>query len=308
MKLSARFENRAVLVEALLAQSVVQGDRDVAAALAEAGELVELAPGEVLVREGHADQDMYHLLLGKVSVKVKGKQVAVRERNTTIGEMSAVNSSILRSATITATEPTVALKISPETLEKVASKQPRIYRLIASEIASRLLQRNSLIRSPNERPRIFFICSKEALDVAEALRHGLCYEPADAVIWSDDNIFPPGGYPLEALETEVNRADFGIAIAQPDDLIRSRDRTTVAPRDNVIFELGYFMSKLGRFRTLLLVPEISPADSIKLPSDFKGLTPITYKPLRDGERPAQTLQAAIYDLKMMIREMGPREM
>lgn len=308
MKLTDRFQNKTILVDALLAQNVIQGDRDVAAALAEAGELVELTSGEVLFREGDADQAMYHLLLGKVSVRVKGKQVATRERNVTIGEMSAVNSSILRSATITAVEPTVALKISPETLEKVASAQPRIYRLIASELASRLLQRNSLIRPPNERSRIFFICSKEALDVAEALRHGLCHEPADGIIWSDDNIFPPGGYPLEALETEVNRADFGVAIAQPDDLVRSRDRKTVAPRDNVIFELGYFMSKLGRFRTLLLVPEISPADSIKLPSDFKGLTPITYKPLREGERPAQTLSAAIYDLKMLIRDLGPREM
>ncbi|WP_409072591.1 TIR domain-containing protein [Mitsuaria sp. 7] len=80
----------------------------------------------------------------------------------------------------------------------------------------------------------------------------------------------------------------------------------MAPRDNVIFELGYFMSKLGRFRTFLLVPEMPNAESIKLPSDFKGLTPITYKQLVRGQRHGVTLQSTVYDLKMLIRDLGPR--
>lgn len=307
MELTKRFQDPTVLLEALMAQAFVQGDREVAAALSEIGELVQFASSEVLTREGEADREIFYLLMGKVSVKVKGKQVATRAKNETVGEMSAVNPSIVRSATVTALEPTVALKVSPAGLDRIAEKHPRVYRLIAGELASRLLQRNALIRSPNDRPRIFFICSKEALDVAEGLRHGLCHEPSDGVIWSDDNIFPPGGYPLEALEAEVTRADFGVAIAQPDDLVRSRDRSSVAPRDNVIFELGYFMSKLGRYRTLLLVPEMPSAESIKLPSDFKGLTPITYKPLVPGQRPTVTLQPTIYDLKMLVRDLGPRE-
>lgn len=41
--------------------------------------------------------------------------------------MSAVSPHITRSATITATEPTVALKVSPQTLDQIAIVQPRVY-------------------------------------------------------------------------------------------------------------------------------------------------------------------------------------
>lgn len=112
--------------------------------------------------------------------------------------------------------------------------QPRVYGLIAVELASRLLQRNSLIRAPNPRPRVFFISSKESLPVAKALRHGLRYTEADSPIWSDEDLFPPGSYPLEVLEYEVDKADFGVAIAHPDDIVRSRRNESAAPRDNVI--------------------------------------------------------------------------
>ncbi len=308
MTLIDRFQNKAVLTEALLAQAIVQGDRDVAAALAGAGQIVEFAAGEVLIHEDATDRDMYFLLFGKVGVSVKGKFLYPREKNAAVGEMSAVNPLITRSATITAMEATVALKVSQETLDQIATVQPRMYRLIAAELASRLLQRNSLIRPCNTRPRVFFISSKESLPVAKAIRNGLSYTDADSLIWSDEDMFPPGSYPLEVLENEVDRADFGVAIAHPDDIVRSRRNESAAPRDNVIFELGFFMSRLGRKRTFLLVPQMD-AD-LKLPSDFKGLTPITYPSLtgKVGEVPGQVLHAPIYQLELKIQQLGCREL
>lgn len=307
MALIDRFQNKTILTEALLAQAIVQGDREVAAALADAGKVVEFAAGEVLIHEDATDRDMYFLLFGKVGVSVKGKHLYPRERNVTVGEMSAVNPAITRSATITAMEPTVTLKASPETLDQIAMVQPRVYRLIAAELASRLQQRNSLIRAPNPRPRVFFISSKESLSVAKAIRHGLRYSDADSLLWSDEDMFPPGSYPLEVLEHEVDQADFGVAIAHPDDIVRSRRSQSAAPRDNVIFELGFFMSRLGRKRTFLLVPQMS-AD-LKLPSDFKGMTPITYPPLtgKADEVPGRVLHSAIYELEQKIEKLGCRE-
>lgn len=307
MTLIDRFQNKTVLTEALLAQVVVQGDREVAAALADAGQVVEFAAGEVLIHEDATDRDMYFLLFGKVGVSVKGKYLYPRERNVTVGEMSVVNPAITRSATITAVEPTVTLKVSPETLDQIAMVQPRVYRLVAAELASRLLQRNSLIRAPNPRPRVFFISSKESLSVAKAIRHGLRYSDADSLLWSDEDMFPPGSYPLEVLEHEVDLADFGVAIAHPDDIVRSRRSQSAAPRDNVIFELGFFMSRLGRKRTFLLVPQMG-AD-LKLPSDFKGMTPITYPPLtgKADEVPGRVLHSAIYELEQKIEKLGCRE-
>ena len=68
------------------------------------------------------------------------------------------------------------------------------------------------------------------------------------------------------------------------------------------------MSRLGRKRTILLVPNMG-AD-LKLPSDFKGLTPITYTPLtgKAGEVPGQVLGNTIYELEQKIVQLGCREL
>jgi predicted nucleotide-binding protein len=218
--------------------------------------------------------------------------------------MSTINPEIARAATIQADEPTVALRVSHLDLDTIAERQPRIWRLLAIDLSGRLEQRNRFINKPNTRPRVFFICSSEALDIAECIRTGLQHEDAVVEIWSDDHIFPPGGYPIEALERGVNESDLGIAIAQPDDLVRSRDRYQSTPRDNVIFELGFFMSRLGRARTLLLVPR---GEDLKLPSDFKGLTPLAYVQPKPGEEPSIALGPVIYQIKRRIRELGVRK-
>lgn len=306
MSLVERFKERSVLIQSLLRQTIIQGNVKIAEAFAQAGEVANFSPGEVLIHEGGMDRDLYFLLAGKVVPSVKGQRLTPREKGQTVGEMSAVNPLLTRAATVTALESTVTLKVSPAVVESVAELEPRIYLHIAAELASRLEERNSLIRPPNARPRIFFISSKESLKVAKAIRHGLKYTDSDSLIWSDDDIFPPGSYPLEVLEREVDLADFGVAIAHPDDLVRSRDRKSAAPRDNVIFELGFFMSRLGRKRTYLLLPK-SDAE-LKLPSDFKGMTPIMYPPLKEtpGEVPSQTLHAPIYELEQLIEQLGCR--
>lgn len=68
------------------------------------------------------------------------------------------------------------------------------------------------------------------------------------------------------------------------------------------------MSRLGRKRTILLVPKME-AD-LKLPSDFKGLTPIMYTPLsaKPGEVPGQVLANTTYELEQKILQLGCREL
>lgn len=304
MSLKSRFENRQALVESLRAQKIIQGDAEVAAGIAEMGKLVEFAQGQTLIVQGEADRDMFFILAGKASVIVKGARLYPREKNWTVGEMSALNPEIFRSATIEADEPTVAWKISHEQLEAIANRHPRLWRLIAVDLAGRLEQRNQLIKRPNARPRVFFICSSEALEIAECIRAGLDHQDATIEIWSDEHIFPPGGYPIEALERAVDEADFGIAIAQPDDLVRSRHRQGKTPRDNVIFELGFFLSRLGRQRTLLLVPR---GEDVQLPSDFKGMTPLSYKAESQNEKLSTALGPTVYRIKQLIKEQGVRE-
>jgi CRP/FNR family cyclic AMP-dependent transcriptional regulator len=302
MGLKQRFEEKDALVDALLTQRVILGDRPLAEDLAGVGVLDEFSEGQALICQGGSERDVYFLLAGKVQVIVNGVRLYPRVAGTTVGEMSAINPAVGRSATIEALEETVALRVSHGQLAAVADRNQGLWRRIAVELAGRLEQRNKFINRANEIPRVFVICSAEALEIAKAIRVGLEHD-AQVVIWSDENIFPPGGYAIEALEEQVNLADFGVALAEPDDLVVSRDRKSATPRDNVLFELGFFMSRLGRTRTLLLVPK---NEEVKLPSDFKGLTPIVYQKGGKGVETSVALGPCIDRVTALVKKLGSR--
>ena len=44
----------------------------------------------------------------------------------------------------------------------------------------------------------------------------------------------------------LDQFDFAVMILSPDDMTESRDQSYASPRDNVLFELGLFMGRLGR--------------------------------------------------------------
>ena len=163
-----------------------------------------------------------------------------------------------------------------------------------------MAQRNSLVRCSNERPVLFVISSKEALPIAQEIQLALSHDML-VVVWPD-GVFFASGYPLEALEAALADADFALAIAQPDDVVTSRGEDQPAPRDNVVFELGFFMGHLGRRRTLLLQPAVQP---LKLPSDLQGLTAINY---RVGEKKhlAALLGPACHEIRKAVEQLGVR--
>lgn len=302
MSLKSRFANTNDLIDALCNQRIVHGNRELAMALAAAGELMEFPAGKNIIEQGATDQDIYFILAGKAQVIIHGVRLYPRAAGVTVGEMSAVNRTIKRAATIEATEETVVLKVSHSAFQEIGDKHPAIWKPLVQDLAGRLEQRNQFINRTNPKPRVFIISSAEALRIARGVRIGLTHS-AEVDLWSDDEIFAPGGYPIEALENQVNMADFGIALAEPDDVLMSRDRKSPAPRDNVIFELGFFMSRLGRNRTILLVPS---SEEIKLPSDFKGLTPITYKRPVATDEVARGLGPTIDRIIAHIERLGVR--
>jgi CRP/FNR family cyclic AMP-dependent transcriptional regulator len=302
MTLKSRFEALPDLIDALSQQKIIFGNIELAKLIATEGELIEFLPGRNIIEQGASDRDIYFLLAGRAQIIINGIRLYPRTAGWSVGEMSAINRNISRAATIEALEPTVTWKISHNRLAAVGSEMPDLWRLLALDLTGRLEQRNQFISRVNTKPNLFIICSREALQIAKTIRVGLEHD-AEVEIWSDEKIFPPGGYPIEALEKQVNEADFGIALAEPDDLILSRDRTTYTPRDNVIFELGFFMSRLGRFRTLLLVPR---DEEVKLPSDFKGLTPISYNKGTSPTDQAKMMGPTIDKISNLIAELGVR--
>lgn len=299
-----RFRDRGVRIEAIRRQKIVGGDRRVACALVEAGELVAFPAGAEIITQGAYDRDAYFLLAGKVDLRINGVELPYgRAAGEVVGEFSAINSAIRRSATVVATEDVVAVKCDPAALDAAATMtDAELWRLLAVELTYKVEQRNRFIASANERPSVFMIAAQDHISVAEEFRLALSLD-FDVQLWSDEDLAPPGSYELERLRQFAAASDFALVLAHPDDLRRSRDRQAAAPSQTILFELGYLMSVLGRYRTLLLIPEDERAD---LPDQFKGLKPWCYPPPVDGVAIKPQLAQTVRRLRNYLVERKTR--
>ena len=96
----------------------------------------------------------------------------------------------------------------------------------------------------------------------------------------------------------LDQFDFAIMVLSPDDLLETRNESFVSPRDNVIFELGLFMGRLGRSRTFIVQEQNA---NLKLPSDLAG---ITVSPYRKRENLSAALSPTCTPIIKAIRSLG----
>jgi CRP/FNR family cyclic AMP-dependent transcriptional regulator len=298
-----RFEgdNQFNLIDALKRQEFVSGDVAIAEAMAQQGELVEFQKLDRLIVQDVEDNDIYLLLAGSVSIVIKGIEYRSRYAGEHVGEMAAIEPTLKRSATVVANETVVALKLSSSAFMTIGKTFPQIWLPMSRELSRRLHQRNAMIQPPNEFPKLFIISSSEAIAVAEELRRQLEHD-VFSTVWNN-GVFFAGGYPLEALEKAVSESDFAIAIAQPDDVIRSRKKMQPTLRDNVLFELGLFMGKLTRHRAILIQPKVR---NLKIPSDLHGLILLSYPPDSPPDL-ADRLKPACDDIRKIVKLHGVRK-
>src|SRR5690348_8601538 len=120
------------------------------------------------------------------------------------------------------------------------------------------------------RPRIFIGSSTEAKLLASALKAALATY-FDARLWAED-IFEPSDVTMDALLRAADTSDFALLIFSPDDIVLMRDSLMSAVRDNVLFELGLFAGRLGRKRSLFMLPKTSA--NLRIASDLGGITGI----------------------------------
>ena len=120
------------------------------------------------------------------------------------------------------------------------------------------------------------------------------YNDAEVSIWSN-GVFGLNQGNLESLVLALKQFDFAILVLTPDDLLTSRDLSSLAPRDNVMFELGLFMGHLGRDRTFALC---SDSHNMRLPSDLSGVTQAKFY----SNRKDNNLQAATSPACTLIRK------
>ncbi|SSY68807.1 DNA-binding transcriptional dual regulator Crp [Alcaligenes faecalis subsp. faecalis] len=302
-KMIERFEGsagRASLEGVLLEQKLVLGNENLAKYLSDTGLLVEVDQEQILIEQGAEDTDVYFIITGHFQIQVYGREVATRGRGEHVGEMAALVTTAKRSATVIAIEPSIVLKVSAEAFKTAADTYPRIWQYVTRQLVERLTQRNELVRPASQSARVFIISSVEGLPIAREVERQLEHDKCFVKVWTEGT-FQASKYTLESLESVVEDSDFAIAIAQPDDQVERRGQSHQTPRDNVIFELGMFVGKLGRHRSLLLEPR---GDEVDLPTDLSGLTTISYRPA-SGKDPAR-LGPACTELRKIFNELGPR--
>jgi hypothetical protein len=157
------------------------------------------------------------------------------------------------------------------------------------------------------KPRVFIGSSSESLPVVNAIAKGLEAE-AEVVPWTAKSNFPPGEFFLTCLLKQAHLFDFAIMVFGPDDQVTSRGQEMSAPRDNVVFELGLFMSQIDRLRALVVAPS-GAGTRLKWLSDLGGLAPAGYTPPadpKDTTAVAAALEPAIGQILQRIREEGPK--
>ena len=155
MEMISRFrgtENRDRLISAIRQQTIIHDNENLSVELVDQAEILQFEPEAELIVQGGADNDIYFILAGRLSIVVNGREVAIRESGQHVGEMALIDPSAKRSASVVAIEQTVVAKISEVSFRPLADEYPRVWQLIATELAKRLQQRNRLVASTNPRP------------------------------------------------------------------------------------------------------------------------------------------------------------
>src|SRR6185295_7422434 len=150
------------------------------------------------------------------------------------------------------------------------------------------------------KPRVFVGSSLESLEYARAVQENLSRD-AEVTVW-DQGLLAISSSVLDTLFAALSGFDFAIFVFSPDDVLRIRGRKVQAVRDNVVFELGLFIGKLGRSRSFILVPE--QAKQLHLPSDLMGLLYSSFDPSRIDRNLIAAMGPACNQIRMAMSDLA----
>lgn len=159
-----------------------------------------------------------------------------------------------------------------------------------------------------DRLRVFVASSSEQIKVAEKVADAIKAADQsselpllDVCVWRE-GIFDFSSAYIESLERELDCADFAVVVLTGDDSANVRDTEVNLPRDNVIFELGLFIGRLGRKRCFFFVDGESDT---RVASDLSGVKPVEFFEYSDNvNRPLLKTQAG--NVLTQIRQSGRR--
>lgn len=118
--------------------------------------------------------------------------------------------------------------------------------------------------------KVFIGSSSEELPLAEAAKSILAKD-FDVVIWNESlwetAVFKINNNYLSDLLKASLKFDFGLLIGTKDDKIKFRGENYLQPRDNILFELGLFIGRLGLNNCAFLIDK-----NIKVLTDLNGIS------------------------------------
>jgi len=143
------------------------------------------------------------------------------------------------------------------------------------------------------KPKLFIGSSIEGLSVAYSIQENLKFI-TEVTVW-DQGVFNLSEFILESLVKILDTSDYGIFVFTPDDHVKIRGKKDLVVRDNVLFELGLFVGKLGRNRAFIVMPDNK---DFHLPTDLLGITSGKY----EANRTDNNMQAATGSFCNKVRE------
>lgn len=149
------------------------------------------------------------------------------------------------------------------------------------------------------KPKVFIASSVEGLSIAYSVQANLDHD-ANNTVWSQ-GIFELSTPPIDSLVATLDSSDFAIFVFSPDDEVHMREQSANVVLDNVLFELGLFLGRLGKVRCFIIAPT---PHTIRIASDLAGVTPATYSSTRDVAELSATLGPACHQIRLAMTRLG----
>ena len=149
----------------------------------------------------------------------------------------------------------------------------------------------------------FIASSRENLRAAEALQGRLTEHGVEPTVWNQE-VLGPSGMLLEELLDAIEASDFGVFIFAPDDVLKTRSETVATVRDNVLFELGLSMGRLGKERSFVVSPQ--GVGNLRVIPDLEGLLQVRYQADREDGNLAAALAPAARQIAAKMSALGRR--
>lgn len=144
------------------------------------------------------------------------------------------------------------------------------------------------INDPAHKPRTFIGSASNSLTVARKIKAAL-NPKFTAEVWDTGKAFITGQTIIEGLESAARNFDFAVLVLRCD-VVVGRGKKSWAPRDNVIFEYGWFAGTFGRHRVFAVVLKGVDVEV----SNVLGLTTAQYDP------PKRNIASVCADIQQAI--------